>query len=66
MYNYDYFLDEIKHSFKKKTKCIRDSSIMMSITIGFVALNATALHIFDNSSRYVILLMSYDIDYIIV
>ena len=55
MFNYGYFLDEIKNSFKKKAKCIRDSSIMLATTVGFIALNATALHIFDTSSRYIIL-----------
>ena len=51
MYNYGYFLDEIKNSYKKKSKCIRDSIIMLTVIVGCIALNATALHIFDTSSR---------------
>ena len=51
VYNYGYFLDEIKNSFRKKRKCIRDSSLMLTIIVGFIALNATALHMFDTLSR---------------
>ena len=51
VYNYGYFLDEIKNSFRKKRKCIRDSSMMLTIIVGFIALNTTALHMFDTLSR---------------
>ena len=51
MYNYGYFLDEIRNCFKKKRKCIRDSSTMLTLIIGFISLNAAASHIFDTSSR---------------
>ena len=51
VYNYGYFLDEIKNSFRKKRKCIRDSSMMLTIIVAFIALNATALHMFDTLSR---------------
>ena len=51
MHNYIYFLSEIKNSFERKQRCVRDSSIVLVLNVGFIIYNVAALHIFDKASR---------------
>ena len=52
MFNYSYFLTELKNSFTFKSKCTRDSSIILSLCVGCIIFNIAILHMLNVTTRY--------------
>ena len=50
MWNYSYFLDELKNSFRLRNKAIRDNCIVLISLIMFSVLNIATLYIFSVAS----------------
>ena len=51
MFNYSYFLTELKNSFTFKGKFIRYSSIILSLCVGFIIFNTVILHMLNVTTR---------------